>query len=49
VKGRHRVVIVDEIQKLPELLDEVHRLMELDKSLRFILTGSSARMLRTRG
>ena len=49
LKGRHRVVIVDEIQKLPELLDEIHRLMELDRSLRFILTGSSARKLRTRG
>ncbi len=49
LKGRRRVVIVDEIQKLPELLDEIHRLMELDKTLRFILTGSSARKLRTRG
>jgi uncharacterized protein len=49
LKGRRRVVIVDEIQKLPELLDEIHRLMELDKGLRFILTGSSARKLRTRG
>ncbi len=49
LRGRHRVVIVDEIQKMPELLDEIHRLMELEKSLRFILTGSSARKLRTRG
>jgi predicted AAA+ superfamily ATPase len=49
LKGRRRVVIVDEIQKLPELLDEIHRLMELDRTLRFILTGSSARKLRTRG
>ena len=49
LKGRRRVVIVDEIQKMPELLDEIHRLMELEKSLRFILTGSSARKLRTRG
>ena len=49
LKGRKRVVILDEIQKMPELLDEVHRLMELDKSLRFILTGSSARKLRARG
>ena len=49
LKGRCRVVIVDEIQKMPELLDEIHRLMELEKSLRFILTGSSARKLRTRG
>ncbi len=49
LKGRRRIVIVDEIQKMPELLDEIHRLMELEKSLRFILTGSSARKLRTRG
>ena len=44
-----KIVVVDENQKLPELLDEVHRLMELDKSLRFVLTGSSARKLRVRG
>lgn len=49
LKGRTKIVIIDEIQKLPELLDEVHRLMESDKSLRFVLTGSSARKLRTRG
>jgi predicted AAA+ superfamily ATPase len=49
LRGRRAVVVVDEIQKLPELLDEVHRLMELKKSLRFVLTGSSARKLRTGG
>lgn len=49
LKGKRRVVVIDEIQKLPELLDEVHRLIELDKSLRFVLTGSSARKLRERG
>lgn len=38
-------VIIDEIQKLPVLLDEVHSLIE-DRRLRFILTGSSARKLR---
>lgn len=37
-------VIVDEIQKLPALLDEVHSLMSR-KGLRFILTGSSPRKL----
>jgi uncharacterized protein len=41
-------VILDEIQKVPELLDEVHRLIERRK-LRFALTGSSARKLRRRG
>lgn len=43
------VVIVDEIQKQPELLDEIHRLIEKDKRLRFILTGSSARKLKRQG
>lgn len=41
-------IIIDEVQKIPELLDEVHRLIELSK-LRFILTGSSARKLRKKG
>ncbi|MBW1802599.1 MAG: AAA family ATPase, partial [Deltaproteobacteria bacterium] len=40
--------IIDEIQKIPELLDEVHELIE-SKGLRFILTGSSARKLRRGG
>ncbi|MEN0060472.1 MAG: DUF4143 domain-containing protein [Bdellovibrio sp.] len=44
-----RLVIVDEVQKLPALLDEVHDLIEGDKSLRFILTGSSARKLKRGG
>ena len=41
-------VFVDEIQRLPQLLNEVHRLIE-DKNLRFVLTGSSARKLRRAG
>ena len=40
--------MVDEIQRVPELLNEVHRLIEL-RRLRFVLTGSSARKLRQRG
>ncbi|MEZ5449910.1 MAG: AAA family ATPase [Thiolinea sp.] len=39
-------VILDEIQKIPNLLDEVHRLIETRRQLRFVLTGSSARKLR---
>lgn len=39
-------VVVDEIQKLPTLLDEVHRLIESRRELQFILTGSSARKLK---
>lgn len=38
-------VVIDEVQKVPALLDEVHRLIER-RRLKFILTGSSARKLR---
>lgn len=38
-------VVLDEVQKLPAVLDEVHRLIER-RRLRFALTGSSARRLR---
>jgi len=41
-------VVLDEIQKIPALLDEVHRLMEA-KGWRFVLCGSSARKLRRGG
>lgn len=43
--GAHSVVI-DEIQKAPELLDVIHALIEEQPALRFVLTGSSARKLR---
>ncbi len=36
-------VLIDEIQKLPKLLDTVHRYIEKKPPLRFVLTGSSAR------
>jgi len=45
---RHRVVVIDEVQKLPSLLDEVHRLIE-KRRFRFVLTGSSARKLKRSG
>ncbi len=41
-------VVVDEIQKVPKLLDEVHRLIEETDKI-FILTGSSARKLKRGG
>jgi predicted AAA+ superfamily ATPase len=44
-----RVVFVDEVQKVPALLDEVHGLIESFPGRRFILTGSSARKLRRGG
>jgi predicted AAA+ superfamily ATPase len=40
------VVVVDEVQKVPALLDVVHGLIEQRPQLRFVLTGSSARKLR---
>ncbi|MCP9775627.1 ATP-binding protein [Cyanobium sp. WAJ14-Wanaka] len=39
-------VVIDEIQKAPELLNVVHALVEAQPGLRFVLTGSSARKLR---
>lgn len=44
-----KIIIIDEVQKLPSILDEVHLLIETNKSLRFILTGSSARKLKRGG
>ena len=41
-------VIVDEIQKMPDLLNEVHRFIE-NRGLKFALCGSSARKLRQAG
>lgn len=41
-------VIIDEVQRVPQLLNEVHRLIE-SKKIKFLLTGSSARSLRKRG
>jgi uncharacterized protein len=43
-----KLVIIDEIQRVPALLNEVHRLIE-SKKIRFLLTGSSARKLRRHG
>ena len=42
------IVVIDEVQKLPEILDEVHRLIE-EKKITFLLTGSSARKLKRGG
>ena len=41
-------VILDEIQRLPALLNEVHRFIE-EKRMRFVLCGSSARKLKQAG
>lgn len=44
----NKLVVIDEIQRIPELLNEVHRLIE-EKQLKFLLTGSSARKLKKQG
>lgn len=44
-----RTIIIDEIQKIPELLSVVHQLIEMKKGWQFILTGSSARKLKRTG
>jgi predicted AAA+ superfamily ATPase len=41
-------IVIDEIQKMPVLLNEVHRMIE-DYNYKFILTGSSARTLKRKG
>jgi predicted AAA+ superfamily ATPase len=48
LQPQNQVVVIDEIQRLPELLNEVHRLIEASDT-RFLLTGSSARKLRRGG
>ena len=47
-KQEGTLVIIDEIPEIPELLNEVHRLMS-EKNLVFILCGSSARKLKRKG
>jgi len=44
-----QVIIIDEIQKVPDLLPLVHLLIEKKRGWKFILTGSSARKLRRQG
>lgn len=41
-------IVVDEVQRLPVLLNEVHRFIE-DRGLRFVLLGSSAKKLKQAG
>ena len=45
---RDRVICIDEIQKCPALMDEVHLMIE-ERGIRFLLTGSSARALKRKG
>jgi predicted AAA+ superfamily ATPase len=47
--GGEELVVVDEIQRLPSLLNEVQAMLDRNRKLRFVLTGSSARSLRRGG
>ena len=47
-KPENTLVIIDEIPEVPELLNEVHRLIS-EQNLLFILCGSSARKLKRKG
>lgn len=47
-KAEGSIVVIDEIPEVPELLNEVHRLIQRH-NLRFILCGSSARKLKRKG
>ncbi len=44
-----KTVFIDEVQKIPVLLDAVHQLMEEKRGHQFVLTGSSARRLKRTG
>ncbi len=47
--SKSKYIVIDEIQKLPALLEVVHLLIERKLDQQFILTGSSARKLRRQG
>ncbi len=44
-----KTFVIDEVQKIPDLLGIVHQLIELKKGWQFILTGSSSRKLKRAG
>ena len=48
LKPKQEWIVIDEVQKLPRLLDIVHHLIE-SEGIKFALTGSSARRLRRKG
>ncbi|MBN1549873.1 ATP-binding protein, partial [bacterium] len=46
---KKKIVLIDEIQEVPQLLDAIHHLIEEIPNLQFVLTGSSARKLKRSG
>ncbi len=47
--NKTQIFIIDEVQKVPELLDCVHLLLNKYRDIQFILTGSSVRKLKAKG
>jgi len=48
-KKSKKVVFIDEIQKAPDLLDQIHSIIEEQKRVKFVVTGSSIRKLKKAG
>ncbi len=48
-ENRPRWIVIDEVQKVPKLLNVVHQIIESDLNIKFALTGSSARRLKQKG
>ena len=49
VRQGKKTIIIDEVQRIPELLNDVQVLIDKFKDVRFVLTGSSARKLKRKG
>ena len=45
-KSSYKTVVIDEVQKVPKLLDIVHMEIERQKGIQFVMSGSSARKLK---
>ena len=48
-QGNNDIITIDEVQRVPRLLTIIHKLIEENKSIQFILTGSSSRKLKQTG
>ncbi|MBI3295276.1 MAG: AAA family ATPase [Deltaproteobacteria bacterium] len=48
-RERPKWIVIDEVQKVPKLLNAVHQMIESDLGIHFALTGSSSRRLKQKG
>lgn len=48
-KRKNLVVVIDEVQKVPQILNEIHWMIENIKDVSFVLCGSSSRKLKSSG